>query len=302
MKGQADIYKLGLLALLLLAPFSYSDEVAVSEASLCDYLPLAAGNKWQSSQGDLIEIKSQFTVNGFTVWEMSVAYSSLSRKSARQESWSGTGRLYLVFSAGWFYQCTDRDALDSLPSIDASFSKWFPETLVHQSTYTLADGVYTVQVLTASAAYIVDPRGSEIFLGKYAGFMSLDGQQWTPTILGQCSDLFTLELAPCRNWLETGQTLSLSLPNAPSDAQFQWMKDGQPIPDETESAFTKPEAEATDSGYYSCIVTEAAKAWHETNPTKITIYPAGALPVVSTFAMVILAAAMAVCAVRKAKS
>ena len=99
----------------------------------------------------------------------------------------------------------------------------------------------------------------------------------TFTIVGTCSGLYETQISGSQ-WVEAGQTARLAVP-ASSGPGFQWYKDGASIENASASTYLKAEAAFEDSGSYTCRIADGAKAFHDTKPILMEVFPEGSLPV-----------------------
>ena len=253
-------------------------------ASFCDMWPLAVGNKWYEGRngfaGDdtlIREVEGQETHNGYTVWR--ILYT---RRYPSGETFS---YMYLIFVNGWVYLGSEEADLDALPQIGEGMHLYLPEVLQDGQTYTreVASTPVPVTVVFRSAdivelvveSFLVERfiRGqgpAQIDFG-YPNYLSVF------MIVGTCSGLYETQISGLQ-WVEAGQTARLAVP-ASSGPGFQWYKDGASIENASASTYLKAEAAFEDSGSYTCRIADGAKAFHDTKPILMEVFPEGSLPV-----------------------
>lgn len=80
---------------------------------------------------------------------------------------------------------------------------------------------------------------------------------------------------------------------------YQWVKDTFEIPDANSPTYQVEELTEDDEGWYSCRVTDASKAVHETTPVFIEVFPTGTLPAATTPTLCLMALACTLWGVRR---
>ena len=92
-------------------------------------------------------------------------------------------------------------------------------------------------------------------------------------------------------WKEDGERLALAVefPGAVGATTYQWFRDDATILGETSHVYQVDSLTADDSGWYSCEVTDEAKALYEVGPVFVAVFPAGSLPAAGAAALCVLA-------------
>lgn len=119
----------------------------------------------------------------------------------------------------------------------------------------------------------------------------VDRREYSPADVGALIDIgysnaaIPGEIAPTiyisgRAQIEEGDTLSLGVvPAAFTITDYQWYKDGAPLPGEENPSFSIPAITLADSGIYRVEVTGSSKAVSTfSEPHTVTVFPLGALP------------------------
>lgn len=265
----------------------------------CDYWPLAEGNRWEYYEydfGQTTEITDQLEVNGFRVWEA----------TSVSNGWGGphTTVSYLVMLEGWLFATDNLADLDVLPDVTGDMTPRFPEwfTLDVPNFIPLMGGDMIPR--TGALSDFVDDLGA-FPMGDLPDVLALtmDDSPWLIfgrdlgliyglsfplgldiTIVGGCEDGEDSQLAftelPRGGWYEEGSPLELavSVTGAVGDVSYQWRMDGIDLPGETYDTLLIDVLAEADQGWYSCRVSDAAKAILVTDAVFVDVVAAGSLP------------------------
>ncbi|HOV74529.1 MAG TPA: hypothetical protein PK967_11215 [Candidatus Hydrogenedentes bacterium] len=281
-------------------------ENARTEASFCDYWPLAVGNEWTWCEGCQtnhemryrIAITDRFVANGFYVWELTC------RKFGGwvDDQW----KAYLTFVGDGVYVTPEKTDTQALPTISGAFYFFMPRTIVDGTPFTLRlDLFYQNQ----ASPLVVTPLVSYETVKFNFNIITLiraQGVQWTlmwnetPLIVGGCGGIYDVSIRPGKTWCEEGERLDLALDGTDgvSGVTYQWLKDGVPLPSGTGPVYSVEMLGEGHAGAYSCLIEETSKALHETNRVQIKVFPAGSLPVSGIMGILVLAAGCTIGACR----
>jgi len=130
--------------------------------------------------------------------------------------------------------------------------------------------------------YSGQPIGSVLWVGdNYRGLEYVPG-----------SGVFFTKV-PRGGWVEEGASLTLEVGVAGTygNLGYQWFLDEVAIADATLPEYTMDPVTPDDEGWYSCQVTDEAKAVHETPSALVQVFPPGSLPVMGLVGLCIVAVA-----------
>lgn len=151
--------------------------------------------------------------------------------------------------------------------------------------------VQTVQ-LHDSALGVTDGASASIgsrplFLGDTEYFCGRNSGLWAAG--------FRFTKTPHAPWSQVGDPLLLAVECAGyvGAISYQWFKDGGLIDGATSAEFRIDSLAEDDEGWYSCRVTDTAKAIHETEPVFVQVFAPGELPATGAPALCAIAATCA---------
>jgi hypothetical protein len=105
---------------------------------------------------------------------------------------------------------------------------------------------------------------------------------------GPGAESMTFTKQPVGGWFQEGMPLNLSVDveGTSGDVSYQWIKDGQDLPGETDYELTRDSLAVADSGWYCCRVNDEAKSTALSKSVHIEVFAAGSLPALSHVGLV----------------
>ena len=98
--------------------------------------------------------------------------------------------------------------------------------------------------------------------------------------------------------VETEHVFAVEVTRSTGTVTYQWRKGGLAIPGATSATYTLESADLTDTGWYTCLITDEAPSVVETGPVHLLVVPVGGLAASGTASAVLLAAACALLGAR----
>lgn len=119
--------------------------IATQSISICDYYPLAVGNRWvtpgtNGNNGISAEVSEEFVINGCQCWKLTAVDHSLNDK---------TTHYYAAYANGWMYSYEALEDLFLLPGISSNAQRVAPLSLVPGETFVSVFGASSFSVTPA---------------------------------------------------------------------------------------------------------------------------------------------------------
>jgi len=98
---------------------------------------------------------------------------------------------------------------------------------------------------------------------------------------------------PCGGWFEVGDPLELcvGVSGMMGALSYQWLKDDEALPGETDACYIVDAVALADDGWYVCRVSDGGKTVYETDPVHVEVFAVGSLPAAAACGLALLVAA-----------
>lgn len=167
----------------------------------------------------------------------------------------------LTIWKGWFNNGGDNHSYHNRGNVDWAPSLNYLDHIDNTAaesitrTWTLQPGQYTFALGSNSPENTVDPQRQ-----GFTFAWSSSAPQWTPPIITRHPRSVTVV---------EGRSVSLSVQGRGDNLQYQWFKDGRPVPNATQPIY-KPKTGGGESAIYTAQVRNAA-GWLNSEPATVTI-------------------------------
>ena len=110
--------------------------------SICDYYPLAVGNRWvtpgtHGNDGISAEVSEEFIINGCQCWKLTAVDHSLNDK---------TTHYYMAYATGWLYSYEALEDLFLLPGISPNAQRIAPQSFIPGKAFVSVFGTSSFSV------------------------------------------------------------------------------------------------------------------------------------------------------------